>query len=386
MQRFYINPSWECGRRTMNKPFSLYLDVIRFFAAFAVFLGHLSSAPFTNHTIWRGFADYGGIAVTIFFVLSGYVIAYVTATREQTPAGYFSARVARLYSVVGIALILTFVFDKIGMSVNPDFYGIQTVLWKPPSWTGYISSAVFLNEYQVFGFNGVSPGSNGPFWSLSFEVTYYLVAGLALFAPRRIWIPAVLVILGLAGRTVMALLPIWALGFMLYHWSGFKRIPAYFWLLLACASAAALLAMPTLLTGFSGDNFGFWFPWGRAPFNRNLLEDYCVASAFAIHLVSIRNLLSAPVQIQAKTTTVARWLGTQTFPLYCFHYPTICLFAAISPWERTTLAHAVFVSVCTLTLIAALTPLCETLKRRIRNTSIGYCGKAFRANPIRPGP
>lgn len=370
----------------MSKSFSLYLDVIRFLAALAVFLAHLSSTPFTSNTIWWRLSGYGDIAVTIFFVLSGYVIAYVTATREKTPAAYFSARIARLYSVVGVALLLTFVFDKIGMSFNPDFYSIQKVLWKPASWAGYLSSAVFLNEYQIFGFNGISPGTNGPWWSLSFEATYYVVAGLILFAPRWIWIPATLVILGLAGKTVVVLLPIWALGFMLYHRRGANRVPAYIWLLFACMSAAVILATPTLVTRFPADNFGFWFPWGRAPFNRNLLEDYFVASAFAIHLISVRNLLSATVEIQPKITAVARWFGTQTFPLYCFHYPAICLFAAISPWENTALANAIFVSICTLTLIAALTPLCEALKQHIRNASIRWCDKLLGANLLPSKP
>jgi len=364
----------------MNKSFSLYLDVIRFLAALAVFLDHLSSTPFTSNIIWWRLGSYGAIAVTIFFVLSGYVIAYVTATRERSPAAYFSARMARLYSVVGVALILTFVFDKIGMSVNPDFYSIQKVLWKPPSWAGYLSSTVFLNEYQIFRFNGISPGTNGPYWSLSFEATYYVVAGLILFAPRRIWIPVSLVILGLAGKTIIALLPIWALGFMLYHWRGPLRIPTYVWVVLASVSAAVIVAMPSITTGFSSDNFGLWFPWGRAPFNRNLLADYLVASAFAIHLISVRNIFTGPAQLRPNLIAAVRWLGTQTFPLYCLHYPAICLFAAISPWGNTTFANTIFITICTLTLIAALTPLCDALKPRIRHISVRYCEKLFGAD------
>lgn len=353
----------------MNSSISLYLDIVRFLAALAVFLSHVSSFPFTSGSIWWRLGSYGDIAVTVFFVLSGYVIAFVTATREKSAADYFTARLARLYSVVGIALLLTFVFDKIGMAANPAFYSIQKVLWKPESWAGYLLSSVFLNEYQIFGFNGISPGTNGPYWSLSFEATYYVVAGLMLFAPKRIWIPASVAILGFAGRTVIVLFPIWALGFMLYHWRIADRFPAIIWTLLACISAAAILATPSLVTRWPTDNLGFWFPWGRAPFNRNLLEDYFVASMFALHLISVRNLLSAQAQIQPGLVALTRWLGSQTFPLYCFHYPAICLFAALSPWGNTTLANTFFVSISTLVLVAALTPLCEFLKKRIRNAS-----------------
>lgn len=368
----------------MNKSFSLYLDVIRFLAALAVFLDHLSTPPFTKNPIFWRLEGYGNIAVTIFFVLSGYVIAYVTDVREKTPAEYFSARIARIYSVVGIALILTIVLDKLGITLNPDFYAIQRVLWKPESWAGYLSSAVFLNEYQIFGFNGISPGTNGPFWSLSFEVTYYVLAGLILFAPKRYWIPAAVILLGMAGRTIVALLPIWMLGFLLYHSRRFTRVPAYTWLLLSCASAGIILALPTLLVRLPSDNFGAWFPWGRAPFNRNLLQDYVVAFVFAVHLISVRSALSESLKIPGKITTTVRWLGSQTFPLYCFHYPAICFFASISPWGRSTLAHTIFVLVCTLTLIAALVPLCERLKRDIRNACIDFFRKLPGSNPIVP--
>lgn len=361
----------------MTKSFSLYLDVIRFAAAFAVFLDHVSSAPYTNNILWWRLGSYGAVAVTIFFVLSGYVIAYVTDTREKTPVAYFSARVARLYSVVGIALILTFLFDKVGMYSNPEFYGIQKVLWKPESWAGYLSSAVFLNEYQIFGFNGISPGTNGPYWSLSFEATYYVVAGLVLFFPRWVWIPVSIVILGFAGRTVIALLPIWALGFMLYRHRWENHVPRYIWLFLACVTAVIILATPSLSTKLPADNFGFWFPWGRGPFNRNLLADYLVAVAFALHLISVRSLLSGAVQIPAVISNTTRWFGSQTFPLYCFHYPAISLFAAISPWENTSIANLAFVSTCTLTLVVVLTPFCENLKPRIRDNSIGFFQRLF---------
>ena len=43
----------------------------------------------------------------VFFVLSGYVIAHVLATRERTLFEYFASRFSKLYSVVVPALILT---------------------------------------------------------------------------------------------------------------------------------------------------------------------------------------------------------------------------------------------------------------------------------------
>ncbi len=350
----------------MTKPFSLYLDVVRFLAALAVFVAHVSSHPFTEHVVWWRLATYGDVAVTLFFVLSGYVISYVTATREQNLSTYFSARVARLYSVVAIGLILTITLDLAGMQINPDFYTIKKVLWKPESWTGYLSSAVFVNEFQIFRFNGIAPGTNGPYWSLSFEATYYVVAALILFCRRQIWIPVTFILLFLAGRTITALLPIWGLGFFLHRSTTLqvRRLPLC--ILLATVSAAAVIATPIITRHLPTDNFGIRFPWGRAPFNRNLVGDYFVVIGFSVHLISMRQLLSQPINIRPQLDAAIRWLGSLTFPLYCFHYPAICFFAAISPWSNTSWANLVLITTSTIGLVIVMTPMCERLKISIR--------------------
>jgi peptidoglycan/LPS O-acetylase OafA/YrhL len=176
----------DAETQDMPYRYSLYLDVLRFLAALAVFLDHLSIHPITKDLIWHRLGAYGSIAVTIFFALSGHVIAHVTATRERTLARYAGARIARMYSVVLVALAATWMLDNLGMALNPDLYAMQRIMWKPQSLEGYAASLLFINEYQIFNFNGIVPGSNGPYWSLSFEVTYYAIAGLCLFAPRTI--------------------------------------------------------------------------------------------------------------------------------------------------------------------------------------------------------
>jgi peptidoglycan/LPS O-acetylase OafA/YrhL len=171
-------------------------------AAFSVFLEHVASYPFSRptptstHPLLSFFGSYGHSAVIVFFVLSGYVIAYVVSTRERTAWAYSVNRISRLYSVVLPALALTCAFDALGQWVNPYVYASRTVLWKPASWQGYTSSLFFVNEFQAFDLNGAVPGTNAPFWSLSFEATYYIVAGLVLFAPLRYALPLALVVLG----------------------------------------------------------------------------------------------------------------------------------------------------------------------------------------------
>ena len=362
--------AYDLGGQIMTPAYSIYLDLVRFIAALAVYLDHLSAYPFSRDvkSNWQPLLDtYGGTAVVIFFVLSGYVIAYVASTRETTPIEYASSRIARLYSVVVLALVLTYAFDSLGMSLNPEFYRIQKVLWKPESWAGYLSSAIFVNEFQVFRFNGIVPGTNAPYWSLSFEATYYLLAGLMLFARRRLALPMSAVILVFAGRTITALLPIWVLGFALYRGRTWLRwrIPAPG--TVCGGSAIVILLIPAISIHLPADYFGVVFPWGRGPFNRNLLGDYATAIAFGINLLATRQMLTQSTAVPTRIGIFIKWLGGLSFPMYAIHYPALCLFAAISPWPRATPANMIFVSTAVGLLIVLVTPICDLQKVAIRN-------------------
>jgi peptidoglycan/LPS O-acetylase OafA/YrhL len=65
----------------MTSRLSLYLDALRFSAAFAVLLSHTGRV--SGGMFWQ-VQPYGRTAVMVFFVLSGFVIAWVTEARERT--------------------------------------------------------------------------------------------------------------------------------------------------------------------------------------------------------------------------------------------------------------------------------------------------------------
>lgn len=338
---------------------SLYLDLVRFCAAAVVFVGHLGIPSFSSGFIPRQLEPYGSVAVAIFFVLSGYVIAHVSASKETSGALYAAARLSRLYSVVLIALPLTFFADTLGSVLQPYFYASRWVLTKPVSVEGYASSLVFLNEWQVFGFHGTEPGSNGPLWSLSFEATYYLIAGLALFARRWIAIPAILLILSLSGSTIAALLPLWALGFSLYHMPVRRSVhPALLWALII-ASLVGVVCAPFLSQGF--DRWWTAFPWGPLPMRRNLMLDYVTGLFFAVNILAVGRLVAAsgaPTATWSRTLArTIRWLGRLTFPLYCLHYPLFAFAAANNPFSRATVAGLLFTAGSVFAAIALITPL-----------------------------
>src|SRR5437764_15444933 len=105
----------------MSFTFSLYLDLVRFLAAAAVVLFHSNSESLL-YACNIPLTDYGHEAVIVFFVLSGYVIGYITDTKERVLSQYFISRAARIYSVAVPAIILTLVLDNIGLVLSPALY------------------------------------------------------------------------------------------------------------------------------------------------------------------------------------------------------------------------------------------------------------------------
>ncbi|WP_407244035.1 acyltransferase family protein [Klebsiella michiganensis] len=60
----------------------------------------------------------GTEAVVVFFVLSGYVIAYVSNNKENNYAAFFKARAIRIYSVLVPAILITFFLTILVLNIT----------------------------------------------------------------------------------------------------------------------------------------------------------------------------------------------------------------------------------------------------------------------------
>ena len=86
----------------MTPLLSVWLDLARLAAALVVVLHHVWPVLVPHHRLpWPGHH-----AVVVFFVLSGFVIAFVTDRRETTLRIYAQRRAARILSVAIPALML----------------------------------------------------------------------------------------------------------------------------------------------------------------------------------------------------------------------------------------------------------------------------------------
>jgi peptidoglycan/LPS O-acetylase OafA/YrhL len=201
----------------MTRWFSIYLDLVRLAAASFVVYAHTNVRFLLPEKL--PLAEFAHSAVTVFFVLSGYVVAFVVDNRERTPIAYISSRAARILSLSILAVLLTPVLDMIGRSAAPDLY-LKTI----PSdyvWLRIAASLVFLAEVWTIS---ITTFSNVPYWSLNYEVWYYVLFGVYCFvSPSRRW----LVIGGiclLLGPKVVLMAPCWLAGVYAYRCRNSERI------------------------------------------------------------------------------------------------------------------------------------------------------------------
>jgi peptidoglycan/LPS O-acetylase OafA/YrhL len=204
----------------MTRDVSTFLDAARLTAALIVVAGHTewSFAPGFMPFIRSG--HLATLAVGVFFVLSGFVISYVVDRKEITARRYFVSRAARVYSVALPALMLTLLLDTFGRYLSPQTYGLLDLSSFLKDASKDLFSLTFLNGIWEWNLH---PGSNVPFWSLTYEVPYYAIFGLWFFG-HATWRVASLALLLLFGPYIAILFFLWLLGSGCYHLTRSARL------------------------------------------------------------------------------------------------------------------------------------------------------------------
>ena len=341
----------------MTNALSFYLDALRFGAAFAVFLSHYAAGRISGGLFWR--LDFGRTAVIVFFVLSGFVIAWVSNTREHTLEEFGLSRIARLYSVIIPAFILTAALDWFGKEINPGLYASEWGHSTTHPVIGYTLSAVFLGESWT---TRVLPGFNVPYWSLNYEAWYYVLFAAAIFLHGRQRTVALIGAVLLAGPRILCLLPVWLMGVAAWRWWAELPRPLGRPVIVACV--AVFIALEVL----GGQQFfrhptSDWLPPGSSAY------DYIVGGLFALLIAGL-----ASVQLPmpgGRLERVVRGLGGTSFGLYLLHYPLLNFFGTVVPGPPDRALHRILVFGLALGGALGLASLIEpskiVLKRRLRS-------------------
>lgn len=168
------------------------LTSLRFFAAFHVVMFHLHALQIVEgRGLYRQIASVGYVGVSLFFVLSGFILVYTYAGRAWTNGEFWRARFARVYPAYLFSLVLTapgffYVCIKLKDLDIPFFAWFKAHL--------AVSAALPPLLLQAW-WPMTALAWNAPAWSLSVEAFFYaafpfLVAWL--MGARRETLPRIL--------------------------------------------------------------------------------------------------------------------------------------------------------------------------------------------------
>lgn len=302
--------------RQIDLGFSLYLDLVRLFAALIVFLAHAQISGLGRAAPYL--PELAPVAVVVFFVLSGYIIE-ATTDRAKGWRRYAVHRLARIYSVVLPALLLSMIAGAAVARLSGTDV-VRTVLSEWGPWWRLPSILSFQAEDWL---GAVEAPWNGPLWSLHYEVLYYVLYGLVVFLKDPIRPMAVLVASLVAGPKILLLLPCWWVG------AEIARRPGLRWRSRRLAWAVFLAAPFTVLIltvfGISG-KFQYYLlklvPLaGRLDHSLPFITHYITAGLVAVAFVAARQLHVELSAILKPLRPAIVWAAGYTFSIYLLHRP-----------------------------------------------------------------
>lgn len=293
---------------------SNFLNLIRWAAALLVVLGHsdMYLQKFCGNLAQCDSFGYLGAhshaAVMVFFVLSGYVVAYATGKKSQDASynfrEYFLDRWSRIYSVLLIAIAFTLLIDFIGRSLSPIYFNPDFLPQDRQT------LRLLVNVFALQGVQGyrVQLGSNPALWSVGYEFCFYLLYGLIFFRKTlfsRQWVVPLIFVAAAAaiGWKMVLYFGVWLLGVLAYR---FSRSSSLGFLKVSNFVTIILLIVANHFINFTNI---FHLP--------ETYQDILFAIVVAVLLV-----LDAPSS-SSLSTKINTYLADFSYSLYAFHMPVI---------------------------------------------------------------
>ncbi len=240
---------------------------------------------------------------------------------------------------------------------TPDFHQTPGA---PGLSVQFLAGLFFLNEVWS---HHIPIGSNGPYWSLGYEVPYYIAfAGYAF--GRGYWrylLPAL--VLAAYGPRVTMLAPIWLMGFVSYRICAQKLIaPRAGWFLLIGSSLVWMTFYAGVYLGIvpSSDVPLHWHHW-------EIAEDVLAGVLFSLNVIGFHAVSASFAPLALQCQGVVRWVAGATFTLYLFHYPVVNYLRAVLGWKIQGAGDMILLSLVVALIIFALAEVTERRKKFYRN-------------------
>ncbi len=354
----------------MNRVKSFYLECLRVFAAFYVFIYHVSSEtihdiPYLSN---QGFASFlhlnystAHCFVMIFFVLSGYLITMSASKPGITFRVFITNRLGRLYSVLIPSLLFSFLlayfFKFSSYDIGRDIENLSLPLQRG------LLNLFFLG--QAYTLCSVPP-FNGAFWSVQYEFIYYLFIGVFITI-RNWWKYLILfVLLFISWIKILMLFPVWLMGSCLYYIEKKYKMKMSISIIIFFVSLGYLIyylsnssSMPFQKNTSDNHLFSYhlFLSW-------NFRADYLFAIVLFVNMFSLFQISEAINKKIGNTNWFksiyekSNIVGNCTYTLYLFHTPLLFFFATVLPYDRFNNFHVlgvIFLVIISVYLIARLT-------------------------------
>jgi peptidoglycan/LPS O-acetylase OafA/YrhL len=338
---------------------SFYLDALRILAAMAVFLGHFSQGWLGGGLFWQTQA-HGHTAVIVFFVLSGYVIAYTADTKENALQRYTLARLSRVLSVAVPALIISTVLLLIGPEINPAQYAELDRRGQ-----GHASASLVTQFFAGLFFVSESWGlhirvlGNTPYWSLAYEVWYYVLFGAAVFLRGRQRLIALAIAALIAGPKILFMAPIWLAGVAAWRWRHTIHTNNAKPLAIGTVLLFAILASEAF-NSFSTGLYGAWWPMEFRT------TDHIIGFVVALHIAAVAAIAPPMIRVPDPIRRVVKTSAGYSFSIYLFHYPLLVFCAAVLPGKSTDPGRSISLLLTTAVAIYLLAQISEKKRAALK--------------------
>jgi peptidoglycan/LPS O-acetylase OafA/YrhL len=318
------------------------IDLLRIFAAVGVVLFHFThSATNTNNWYYK-FCKYGYLGVPVFFMISGYCIL-IALQNAKKPSEFIIRRFFRIFPPYWFSLFLCCATVLIVTLIT----GANSVVVFPKSIAGFAATISLLTKPVTN-----IPTINWVYWTLSFEVFFYIAVYICSFFKRQYFTIALLVI-----TLLSIVLPAYKSGalFFLGYWPIFS-LGLSVYQLLHYPTAQKWLSVILLIFSVAG-------------FYTTHQELVYVVVCFITVLLMVANHFKP-----LKDNFLSR-LGDVSYSLYLIHVPIgIWLFDMFrTPVIRENLAYYILFDFALLALLIALSKL---MHKYIEVLAIKY-GKRF---------